>query len=408
MSTQDEYKKKSVHKLVDRDRNIKKVIIPHSTQVGKKTNSVNKDTISKTSGSSYLATLTIRDDTQSWNRLELNNGNASGGNSLKFCSGGEKKASIYSYNTGDLIIKNEVDDIYLSTSDDIYFQPGKSTKMFLNDSGYLGIGTTSPASELEVVGTVTIDCANGETDYGLEIEKSGGSSALMIKLTNEDASETAAPSWGIFHQDDGDFTIGEAYNDYKFHIQNDGGIGINTSTPEGLLSLNASDGTTRPGIFLDGFGSTELDIAVDGGEQMQLGEWDGSSATLNAKIAANGDWYTNDGTTHNLSDRRLKDNIETLESCLEPILNLRPVTFNFNGMGQTRVDTGQQLGFIAQEVELVLPNIVGTDRRACDGGDECEIDGCSIYKSMSTGKLIPYLVGAIQELEKRVKELEDK
>ena len=94
MSTQDEYKKKSVHKLVDSDRNIKKVIIPHSTQIGKKTNSVNKDTVSKVSGSNVLATLTVRDDTQSWNRLELNNGSASGGNSIKLCSGGTKKAEI--------------------------------------------------------------------------------------------------------------------------------------------------------------------------------------------------------------------------------------------------------------------------------------------------------------------------
>jgi hypothetical protein len=159
---------------------------------------------------------------------------------------------------------------------------------------------------------------------------------------------------------------------------------------------------------MSGFGDSELDIATVDGEVIQFGEWDGSSATLNAKIAANGDWYTNDGTTHNLSDERLKDNIETLENCLDPILNLRPVTFDFNGLGQVRTDMGQQLGFIAQETELVLPNIVGTDRRACAGGDDSQIEGCSTYKSMSTGKLIPYLVGAIQELELRVKELEDK
>ena len=391
MSTQDDYKKKSVHKLVDSDRNIKKVIIPHSTQVGKKTNSVNKDTVSKISGSSNLATLTVRDDTQAWNRLELNNGASSGGNSIKFCSGGEKKADIYNYNSGDLVIRNLVDDIYLTTSNNIYLQPGNSTKMTVNQAG-----------------AVTIDCEEDAGSYGVHITRKGNSSAFMIKFENEDASSTDATAWGIYHQDDGDLTIGESYTDYKFHIQADGGIGINTGSPEGLLSLYGADGTTRPGIFMDGFGDSECDLAVDSGETMQFGEWNGSSATLNAKIAANGDWYTNDGTTHNLSDKRLKDDITTLENCLDPILNLRPVTFDFNGLGQTRIDMGQQLGFIAQEVELVLPNIVGSDRRACDGGDACDIEGGSTYKSMATGKLIPYLVGAIQELEKRVKELEDK
>ena len=135
---------------------------------------------------------------------------------------------------------------------------------------------------------------------------------------------------------------------------------------------------------------------------MQFGEWSGS-ATLNAKIAANGDFYTNDGTVHNLSDERLKDSVETLYDCLNPLLNLRPVTFDYNGKGQVRTDMGQQVGFIAQEVEKILPNIVSKDTRSEEDNDDLVE-----YKSIAQGKLIPYLVGAIQSLEQRIKELEDK
>ena len=61
---------------------------------------------------------------------------------------------------------------------------------------------------------------------------------------------------------------------------------------------------------------------------------------------------------NSLSDSRVKDNIQTLTGSLDSILSLRPVTFEFNGKGQMRTDMGIQLGFIAQEVELVLPDIV--------------------------------------------------
>ena len=355
--------------------------------------------------------------------------------------------------------------------------------------------------------TLTIESNSGETDYGLHIKRDSGSSAFMIKLENEDASATDASMFGIFHQDTGDFSIGESYDDYKFHIDgdNDGHIGIGTNSPAGMLHLEADmsavssqpliflirhdtsitdgeelgavcfggtlDGTTYnnnsiviralaegtwassdhgsclqfmttadgststytrmtikgsglvgigttapegvlhiagtgtdlsgvPGLMLNGFSDAELDIAVETGETMQFGEWDGTTATLNAKIAADGAFYTNDGSVSSLSDKRVKKNIQDLDGCLSSILSLRPVSFEYNGKGQIR-DTGDtKFGFVAQEVEKVLPDIVGIDLRD-ESGTKVE------YRSMSQTNLISYLVGAIQELEKKVSDLEE-
>ena len=82
---------------------------------------------------------------------------------------------------------------------------------------------------------------SGETNYGLHIKRDSGSSSFMIKLENEDASATDASMFGIFHQGDGDFSIGESYSDPKFHINgNDNGyVGIGSSLPAGLLLLEA-------------------------------------------------------------------------------------------------------------------------------------------------------------------------
>jgi hypothetical protein len=186
-------------------------------------------------------------------------------------------------------------------------------------------------------------------------------------------------------------------------IKEDGKVGIGTASPPGLLSVDGTTTTGIPGIHLSDFSSTELDIAVADGEQLQIGEWNGSSATVNAKVAANGDWYTNDGSTSSLSDERVKDNIETLDECLSSILQLRPVSFDYNGLGQMRTDMGKQRGFIAQEVELILPDIVKIDKRS----DEDEPDLIE-YRSMAQGKLIPYLVRAIQEQNEQIEELKSK
>jgi hypothetical protein len=200
-------------------------------------------------------------------------------------------------------------------------------------------------------------------------------------------------------------------NDGTDTIKIDSKLGIGATTAKGLLSINGSDITGIPGIFLTGFSDSELDIAVTDGQTLQIGEWDDSTttATMNAKIGGStGDFYTNDGTVSNLSDERVKTNINVIQDSLEDVLSLRPVSFEFTGEGQMRTDLGIQFGFIAQEIETVFPDIMKTDTRLNNDGIETE------YKSLPYTKLIPFLVSAIQgqhgqieDLKLRILELEN-
>ena len=88
------------------------------------------------------------------------------------------------------------------------------------------------------------------------------------------------------------------------------------------------------------------------------------------------------------SDIRLKSNINTLESGLEKVNNLRGVTYTRDGR--------ENIGVIAQEVEEVLPNIVLT------ADDEMGT------KSVDYGRITAVLIEAVKELTKRVEELENK
>jgi trimeric autotransporter adhesin len=86
------------------------------------------------------------------------------------------------------------------------------------------------------------------------------------------------------------------------------------------------------------------------------------------------------------SDSRLKQNIISLDSSTQLINQLKPVTYQWKqGNGES------QVGFIAQDVETVIPGLVSTNS-----------DG---FKSLNTTGIIPYLVKAFQEQQTQIDEI---
>jgi hypothetical protein len=92
-----------------------------------------------------------------------------------------------------------------------------------------------------------------------------------------------------------------------------------------------------------------------------------------------------------LSDRRYKRNIEPLLNNLSILTQLNPVKYEWNA-SPTFHGTEKEIGFIAQELEEVLPNVVKT----------------TTHKTVSYGNLTALLVGAVQELLKEVEDLKQK
>jgi len=94
------------------------------------------------------------------------------------------------------------------------------------------------------------------------------------------------------------------------------------------------------------------------------------------------------------SDIRFKKDITPLSSPLTKTLALKPVYFKWktNEFKEKKFSTKKQIGFIANDVETVIPESVYTDHKG--------------IKYIDYGKITPVIVGAIQALNTKISNLE--
>jgi hypothetical protein len=216
--------------------------------------------------------------------------------------------------------------------------------MLFASSGNLGIGTTTPSNKLDIVGSIRA--------------MTGTSSSILI---NTDG----AAGWGNFEM----FGTNGAYIDFK-----------NASGDDYDARIKNVGSNNSLGFY------------------MNAAETTGMSLTSAGTLLISGDI----GAFATISDRTLKTNITDISpnTALETVKTLRPVTFNwkddiFNAARRGEFDSG----FIAQEVEEVIPHAVGTYDT---------IDHQNTYKNMRHERIIPYLVGSIQKLESIIVELKER
>ena len=101
-------------------------------------------------------------------------------------------------------------------------------------------------------------------------------------------------------------------------------------------------------------------------------------------------------STLTASDERLKENIRPIESSLDKVLTLKGVKFDWKDKDRAN----DQLGFIAQDVEKVLPEVVNEIENGL--GD---YDG---HKVVNYSAVVPVLVEAMKEQQKLINRLEDR
>jgi hypothetical protein len=97
------------------------------------------------------------------------------------------------------------------------------------------------------------------------------------------------------------------------------------------------------------------------------------------------------------SDYRLKENIVPVADGIARLQQLKPCQFNFTADLDTIVD-----GFIAHEVQIVVPEAISGEKDAIDD------EGNPEYQGIDQSKLVPLLTAALQEAVAKIETLEAK
>lgn len=119
---------------------------------------------------------------------------------------------------------------------------------------------------------------------------------------------------------------------------------------------------------------------------------------------SNGRWnsvFATNGTI-NTSDAREKTNVENLEYGLAEVMKMKPVNFEWN----ERPQDGKKIGFIAQDLLEVVPEVVKTTMETEDRETgEITYEEAPVY-GVYYSDLIPVLAKAIQEQQENIERIE--
>jgi hypothetical protein len=283
-----------------------------------------------------------------------------------------------------------------------------------------GIGTTAPVNKLEVVSTTADPASSGTAANGnLRLGPSSGSHVMDFGL-----SSTSTFGWLQMRSKSAYGTV------YNMGINPIGGmVGIGTSAPTSLLTVGRADGTLAAEILLnpsattneggqivfkrsltgstvdwtiDQYGTSASDARLrifNGGAETngltikENGFVGVGTITPTVRLQVNGDIIAN--SIAGSSDARFKTDVAPISNPLQKVLALRGVNFNWNTskFPQKMFSEKRTLGFIAQEVEKVLPEIVQTENTT---------EG---YKSVQYDKVVALLVEAMKEQQKQINQL---
>jgi hypothetical protein len=189
------------------------------------------------------------------------------------------------------------------------------------------------------------------------------------------------------------FSITDSLSGSLFAVKDISGIPVLEAFSDNTVKLGTFN---QEGLIVSGssnkFGFNQLSTHTFTGSVSITG----SITSIGNLIVTGSIDATGDITAFATSDIRLKENIKPIANAIDKINQIGGYTFTWNDdkdLVSIHNHTGIDVGVIAQEIELVLPEVVKTR----DNG----------YKAVKYEKIVPLLIQAIKEQQKEINELRE-
>jgi len=282
-----------------------------------------------------------------------------------------------------------------------------------NGTGNVGIGTNFVSAKLQVhstnagqptvplfivnesttVGTearlgfaanTNDDIASGRYSYISTVNTSGSNGQAMTFATNESGA-SAVERMRI--SSSGDVGIGVTPESAsRLHIKYQAGDNNCKMT---LESNNSGDSfinySAASNEMSAGFDTSAAKFVIAGGDNLSVPKFALTQSTGTLEVTGDVIAYGSP------SDKRLKENIKSIDSALDKVMKLKGVTFDWIQKKDQILNIKEDIGFIAQDVQKVVPELV---RENEDG-----------MLSMRHQGIAPILLEAIKELKAEIEEL---
>ena len=253
------------------------------------------------------------------------------------------------------------------TEDRVLTGAGNSLTMTGLDSFSIsGVTFDVDATNTNISESVTLEAFGDTTQTGVLANILGvDDNGLVIETTIEDILASDPDSTIYTHDgtltDQRFMTMGTVATPHDLHFVSPDAADTIVITSDGRMAIGRS-------FVMTGTGTTE-DVRLD---------VDGDILAIQV---------------HASSDARFKKNISQVDNALEKVLAIEGVTYNFrtDEFTNRNFPTKSQLGFLAQNVEEVIPQVVKTDAYG--------------YKSIDYSKLTALLNEAIKEQQSQINTL---
>jgi hypothetical protein len=263
----------------------------------------------------------------------------------------------------------------------------------LNSSGDVGIATVTPIARLDVRSAfggpnttfnVTRDFNGMSGDAAFIGGIDAGFSNTGIYVSQKDNVSLSSPGSYIFN------VVNNSVS--QMMVNGMGDVGIGTTAPVSKFTVVASGGD---GITIQAAASDAGDLIFkesNGFEKSRIytspvpaltGLYISSSVDIAGNLC-----YT--GTLSACSDKRYKKNITPITGALSKLMDMQGVMYDWKKeeFPQKKFTDARQIGFIAQDLEKIYPELVMTDAEG--------------YKSVDYSRLTPLLVEALKEQQRLI------